>query len=128
MNDLDSEEMERAVRDCLARAGMERRTYETEWLPDDRSIFWQGDDLDEFLRLASVANVDLLYLVRLWTAAFQEHPSEHAAQVYEIDVAFFCNDLFHVYRTITPWSVEYWNSYDDRNRRGEERMGRQAYC
>ncbi len=128
MNDLDSEDMEITVRGCLARAGMEHRVYETEWLPDDRSIFWQGEDLDEFLRLASVANASLLYLVRLWTASYEEHPSEHAGQVYEINVAFLSNDLFHVYRTYTPWSEEYWNGYDDRSRRGEERKGRQAYC
>ncbi|KQM11205.1 hypothetical protein AOA80_10045 [Methanomassiliicoccales archaeon RumEn M1] len=128
MIDRDSEEIERVVRDCLARAGMDHMVYETDWLPDDRSLFWLGDDLDEFLRLASVAKAELLYLVRLWTVDHQEHPSEHAGQVYEIDVAFLLNDLFHVYRTSTPWSVEYWNGYDDRNRRGEERKGRQAYC
>lgn len=128
MNDRHSEGMERTVGDCLTRAGVEHKVFEAEWLPDDRSIFWQGEDLDEFLRLASAANAGLLYLVRLWTASHEEHPSEHAGQVYEIDVAFFSNDLFHVYRTSTSWSEEYWNSYDDRSRRGEERKGRQAYC
>ena len=113
--------------DGLARAGMEHRVFEVDWFPEDRSMFWQGDDLDEFLRLASMADAQLLYLVRLWTATYPEHPSERAEQLYEIDVAFFCHDLFHVYRTSTPWSEEYWNDYDDRNRKGEERKGRQAY-
>jgi hypothetical protein len=128
MNDRDSEEMERTVMDGLARAGMEHRVFEVDWFPEDRSMFWQGDDLDEFLRLASMADAQLLYLVRLWTATYPEHPSERAEQLYEIDVAFLCNDLFHVHRSAMPWSVEYWNGYDDRHRRGEERKGRQAYC
>ena len=128
MIDRDSKEMERVIEDCLARAGMDRKVYETDWLPDDRSIFWQGDDLDEFLRLASIADAKLLYLVKLWTATYQECPSEYAGQVYEIDIAFLSNDLFHVYRATTPWSVEYWRGYDDRHRMGEERKGRQAYC
>ena len=71
MIDRDSKEMERVIEDCLARAGMDRKVYETDWLPDDRSIFWQGDDLDEFLRLASIADAKLLYLVKLWTATFR---------------------------------------------------------
>jgi hypothetical protein len=128
MSEQDSAEMERLIADCLARAGMDRKVYETDWLPEDRSIFWQGDDLNEFLRLASQVEARLLYVVKLWTAAYDEYPSERAGQVYEIDVAFLCNDLFHVHRSAMPWSVEYWNGYDDRHRRGEERKGRQAYC
>lgn len=107
---------------------MDRRIYETDWLPEERSIFWQGSDLNEFLRLASLVNADLIYLVKLWTVDYEEYRSEHARQVYEIDIAFLCHDLFHVFRAAMPWSVEYWNGYDDRYRLTEERKGRQAYC
>lgn len=128
MTDRDSLELERNIADALARSGMEGRAYETDWLPEDRSLFWQGQDLDGFLRLAALADANLLYVVRLWTAGPEEYPSKYASQVYEIDVAFFSNDHFHVYRAMTPWGTEYWRAYDDRDRVREDRGGREAYC
>jgi len=128
MTDRDSLELEKNVADALARSGMDGRAYETDWLPEERSIFWQGRDLDEFLRLAALSDANLLYVVKLWTASFDEFRSKYASQVYEIDVAFFANDHFHVCRSATPWSVEYWRAYDERDRVREDRGGREAYC
>jgi len=127
MTDRETNELEKIITDALAKAGMTDRVYETDWLPEELTIFWQGGSLDEFLRLAALTEPKFLYLVRLWTAANEDYPSEHAGQVYELDAAFHHHDHFHVFRLMTPWGMEYWKGYDGRNVMGTDRGGREAY-
>jgi hypothetical protein len=90
--------------------------------PEDRVIYWNGDRLEDYIRLAKDLGGGVLYVRNEEVEEGDEELPGHVGELWIVEAAFLRDGIFHVFRRVAPWADDVLAAAEEAKEEGEAKL------